>query len=373
MTSSNSSGESLDTAISRNPPLCGILEPVDEASETSMSTYGPENELGRMLSMSSVTTTTSSTAILHDDDAQSHGSEEFKKIGAGACGVAKAGYHFDLWNDYGQHQTIRQAFEKFAADDHHFKIPALHGYVPADEDEYLFKHPDLVQAASNECHMPADMDKFCAQRNKEAALADVANKDCLVRLYLGPMRGRSGGMFFSLRNFKQHLNLMVELIMDVETAAHKMGGAMAILHWAAGTNARDVEFVLGSSAKKLCKCVPVPEARRNTRHYVGPASCAHREFFTRTTEFWDFDFNQVKRISFDEDGVAEAVNAAKINDPYIPRLYGNSAVEKRTWNTFAKSYVEMSNRVRRESAFCDDEAVLQLPGKFLKGLQDVYR
>lgn len=78
----------------------------------------------------------------------------------------------------------------------------------------------------------------------------------MVRIYLGSMAGKTGagttgmGMFFSLRNLKLHLNQLIELGIGIEDLARRMGVALAVMHWGAKTDARDVEFVLGSSSKK---------------------------------------------------------------------------------------------------------------------------
>ncbi|OTA89710.1 hypothetical protein M434DRAFT_398426 [Hypoxylon sp. CO27-5] len=214
-----------------------------------------DKELKRMLSIRTIVSTSSSGAP-KQATAQAREGRPFKKIGAGACGAVFAqdgkslamklakSTDSDLWNDYLMH---RLSFEK-----------------------------------------------YCAPLIKPQAFADPANKDCLERVYLGSPEAKSRGMFFSLRNFKLHLKQMVELQLNVEAMTSQMAETLAVMHWAARTDARDVEFVLGSSTMKL------PLAAKSYSELVemepcsftGPESRTHEDFFHRKTELWLLDFNQ---------------------------------------------------------------------------------
>lgn len=76
------------------------------------------------------------------------------------------------------------------------------------------------------------------------------DKHCLVRTYLGrknrPKQLTDGE--FSLRNFQLYLNPMRGMSLDVMGLATSTGEAFAIMHWGAGVDGDDVEFVLGTSA-----------------------------------------------------------------------------------------------------------------------------
>lgn len=52
---------------------------------------------------------------------------------------------------------------------------------------------------------------------------------------------------FKLRNFPLHVNEMEDLQLDTCTFAHIMGQNLAILHWKAGVDGNDIEFIFGSS------------------------------------------------------------------------------------------------------------------------------
>ncbi|KAL7959372.1 zinc finger domain-containing protein [Trichoderma compactum] len=353
-----------------------------------------ELELHRMLSLRNQISTTSSDAQRHAA-AQSRSEPTCRKIGAGACGaifgqdgksivikLAKTNDELALWNDYHRHTSIAEQFHKWDFKD--VRIPECYYFVPKDDPHFFRQRPELAEAAREVCHLPTSallterilplpkdgrihlIDKYCAPRIKEAAFGDEANRDCLVRLYLGSMHGKSGGMFFSLRNFKMHLNQMVDLQLDVKAMAGRMGIAMAIMHWAAKTDARDIEFVLGSSSSKPSAQLSAQAiAKLPGPVYTGPLSYVDQDFFSRITNLWVLDFNQVQSIAMDEAGVAKAIEAAKINDPYLPKPLGASQIEKQAWNTFASNYISAADTILGDE---EDQKLMILPRLFIRGL-----
>ncbi|KND86651.1 hypothetical protein TOPH_08714 [Tolypocladium ophioglossoides CBS 100239] len=352
----------------------------------------PDHKLKELLSLESVVSATSPAA-------EARGDEPFKKIGAGACGavfaqdgqsfvakLSKSDDHEALWNDYVRHLTFEELFNAYEVD---VKIPACYFFVPNDDPEFFKQHPRLVEAARHVCSLPTSallteripplpqatrsllIDKYCRRRIKAKVMADHANRDCLVRVYLGSTQGKSGAMFFSLRNFKMHLNQMVDAQLDVEPMAHGMGTAMAVMHWAAKTDARDVEFVLGSSAAVYPRTTNAGELQKpEPLTYTGPPSRRIEDYFCRTTELWVLDFNQVRTMTLDEAGVAQAVDAVKVNDPYLPKPLQESAIEKQAWDTFAASYLAASETVLKAEGHND---ALALPHVFLDGLVEAQR
>jgi hypothetical protein len=350
-----------------------------------------------MLSLKCVTSTALSDAQPHNKDQTE---APFRKIGAGACGaifaqngkslvykLAKA-TDLALWNDYQMHSRLEHSFREHQI--HEIKIPQCYFFVPDTEDEWFSKHQGLTKAAADVCNLPTAVlvteripplhqstrklliEKYCSPRNKDSALADLANKNCLVRLYLGSSQGKSGQMFFSLRNFKLHLNQMVEIQLDVEKLARTMAIALATMHWAAQIDARDVEFVLGSSTELTPLRWDLSAIEKlETEIYTGPPSYVDHDFFTRVTEFWVLDFNQVRTITKDETGIAQAIQAAQINDPYIPKPLQESAVERKVWNAFVRAYLDQSRIILEGEGEAPE--VLALPGKFLLGLVEAQR
>ena len=382
--------------------LSNLLEdPVCAPGPTSSYPRDADHGLNKMLSLRrEVSTSIASSAAEHQGTTQMRDDESFRKIGAGACGavfaqdgrslaikLAKA-EDLDLWNDYVMHSSIAEYFSAYKIDE--IKIPACYYFVPKDESQYFAKRPSLVEAATPVCNLPTSalvterimplpqttrallIEKYCAPRNKEKALADPANEDCLVRPYLGSTQGKGGQMFFSLRNFKMHLNQMVEIDLDVKAMARRMAIAMAIMHWGAKTDARDIEFVLGSSTEQLPLATAADGIERmKPLTYTGPPSRSDEDFFRRSTELWVLDFNQVRAITLDEAGVAQAVEAARINDPYLPKPLQETPIEKEVWNAFVVSYLEASGTILEDEEYGQD--VLSWPAMFLCGLIEAQR
>lgn len=323
----------------------------------------------------------------------------FRKIGAGACGVifsrdgksqvaiklAKSPDPTELWNDYQKHITIFRAFRRHLVSE--VQVPEVYFFAPRTEQSFWTKNPDLLDAAKNEVNLPAAalvterilplplttrallVEKYCAPRLKDQAHVDVANRDCLVRVYLGSTKGKTGQMFFSLRNFKLHLNHMVDLELDTEALAGGMGRALAVLHWGAKTDARDVEFVLGSS--KRTRSAAEPDGDDGEPRYTGPESRVIDDFFCPVTGLFVLDFNQVRTMTMDDGGVAMAMEAWRLNDPYFPKPLRKTKAEESVWRAFLVSYLAASDEVMSVEG-CEGEA-RALPGKFIAGITEVER
>ncbi|OTA54281.1 hypothetical protein K449DRAFT_389287 [Hypoxylon sp. EC38] len=262
----------------------------------------------------------------------------------------------------------RLSFEKLRLYNTGVKVPECYYFIPKGDSEFFDKHRALCEAARDVCHLPTNVlaferiiplpqdtrrlliEKYCAPRIKPQAFSDPANKDCLVRVYLGSPEAGGRGMFFSLRNFKLHLKQMIELQLEVEAMASQMAETLAVMHWAARTDARDVEFVLGSSTMKL------PLAAKSYSEliemepcsFTGPKSRTHEDFFHRKTELWLLDFNQVRNITMDEEGVAQAVEATSINDPYFPKPFQGGMMARNLWDRFVKRYLSMASDILKD-------------------------
>ncbi|KAK4155805.1 zinc finger protein-domain-containing protein [Chaetomidium leptoderma] len=393
------SGRRLNACLDLEHDMAADLEQlglIDARSDTdssrSSSDLNPITlELNRLLSFQAET-----PIKAHERD-----DGPFIKIGEGECGAvfAREGdsfavklprtyEHAALWNDYVNHARIARLFDMWEFDE--VKIPACHYFVPADEPRFFKQHPRLGEAVYQECNLPASalvterilplpkrvrtllINKYCAKKMKDQARTDPANRDCLVRIYLGSTQGKTGQHLFSLRNFKMHLNQIMELQLDVRALARRVGMALALMHWAAKTDARGVEFVLGSSSKTISLAAD-PSELWSVRplKYTGPASGRHDDLFRRveTTQLWVLDFNQVRSISVDKEGVAQAVEAAMINDPYIPKPLQESDDEREVWKAFVLSYLEAAEVI----LVGEDEDILGLPRLFIQGLIDVQK
>ncbi|KIW16520.1 hypothetical protein PV08_06575 [Exophiala spinifera] len=346
--------------LTANLRLLSLLEN-PSSSPSAQSLPEPQQkqiELARMLSIKSVISTTSSFAE-EQSKANESSVRTFRKIGAGACGIVftvdgqslsyKIGKTLDdddaLFNDYTMHQTIKRAVRQFSTE---IEIPDVYGIIERDDTKWWNEHHDLYTTARDVVNLPAPVviterilplpaptrtqliNHFCRENLQQSAKADSANKDCLVRPYLGSMKGRKTA-FFSLRNFKLHLNQMIDIGLDYEMLAVSMGEVLAIMHWRAQTDARDIELVLGSSTTNT-----------NQEENDGPSS---ENFVRRETRLFILDFNQVRKISMDDTGVADAVDAFFLNDPYYPRPCESSRVQQELWNSFVRSYLNTADTI----------------------------
>jgi len=100
-----------------------------------------------------------------------------------------------------------------------------------------------------------------------------------------------------------------------------MGRALAICHWRLQNDANDVEFVLG--------CVKPGEVPR----------------------LWMFDFDKVRGIEWDEEGMVQAVESVVRNDPYFPRappelgeweVEGYTKADEMLWLSFRNPHLLMA-------------------------------
>lgn len=89
--------------------------------------------------------------------------------------------------------------------------------------ERVFPLPEKIRHAL--------VDVFCNPAIAAQAKSEPKNKDCLVRVLLGRRRFGSlrpgGSMFFSLRNYKLHLDQIEALGLDAEEYARSMADALA--------------------------------------------------------------------------------------------------------------------------------------------------
>ena len=316
----------------------------------------------------------------------------FIKVGAGSCGTvfsvgsgiphvykfANPGWldgEMGLLNDDYAHVLIIQSFETYKLTS--IKIPKHYQLLTKSHVQSL-DIPNgvflpLLHAAQAVCNLPTHalvtqriwpqpdgtrdllIEKYCADAAARAeARSNPDNTECLVRVYLGaassdPDLSRPTERF-SLRNFRLHLDQMLALGLDVLHMAREMAAALAIMHWAAKTDARDIEFVLGCS-----KVRPVHGKGR------------------RKTEFWVLDFNQVgfMELNDTEHGVQKAVHAATQCEPYFPRPLQKTTAEREVWNAFARRYLATSDKILAGEGYGELDPVFGLPRVFLNGLIEV--
>ncbi|OTB03099.1 hypothetical protein M426DRAFT_47555, partial [Hypoxylon sp. CI-4A] len=316
-----------------------------------------------------------------------------KKIGDGTCSVVLAQGdatvvklakydHLDLSTDYRMHLYIFEKFREYGVS-LLVKLPKPNCYISKSNTSAAYRDRDIENAAREVWHAPTDIlflervrplplftrvfliERYFDPAIKEKALKDPENEDCLVRPYLGSMNGRVG-RYSSLRNFGLHLNQMIEAELDFQPIAALMGKALATLHWGAKTDARGVEFVLGSSN------TTVPETHISNagvsatkfRFDNGSDSNAAEYMDHRSIDLWLFDFNRVGYITLDKEGVAQAVEAATMNDPYLPLPFAEPGPAQEAWYIFSLFYLNKAGHILRD----EYKDVKQLPLLFLGGI-----
>ena len=126
------------------------------------------------------------------------------------------------------------------------------------------------------------------------------------RVYFGRRRAPTTSRFFNPLNFALTPPCLAALGLSCEVLAASMGTALARIHFVAGFDGRDVEFILGGA----------------THHAnVEPA-------------FFVIDFNQMRRVPTGggDAVVQQLAEAVWTNDPYVPRP------DSPSWPAFRVSY-----------------------------------
>jgi hypothetical protein len=353
-----------------------------------------EDLLRRFLSIGSVVSMSSSSAERQQSAA--YAVSKFRHIGAGQCGtifevpgatcVYKVAKRLDdhLWNDYCMHALIFEAC-KTAPHQLGFRVPTPHFFISdRDEDwwtENLHRFPEEYRRRDarilcTERVLPlvqpirdALIDLYCPKEIRLQAKTKPGEQDCLIRVYLGKKREdfpRVKKPTWSLRNYKLHLDQMFKLGLEVQHFAESMADALAIMHWSAGVDAGDVEFIPGSLPGNMIVDNVIFRALSAAEIDALPPNTSTRvrqgrNFKSRYTQLWLIDFNRCKSITRDMDGIAQAVAAFYINDPYYPRPCGATKAEQLLWDCFRTRYLTTS------ASYVDDEAK-DLPTKFVDAL-----
>ncbi|KAB5578802.1 hypothetical protein GE09DRAFT_1281098 [Coniochaeta sp. 2T2.1] len=160
----------------------------------------------------------------------------------------------NLQHEYSLHVSVRHAFDRYERIvKSGVRVPRVRGHVSAGDVVYwkhnLARFP-AAKALSGHFYPRDDVDVPLDPESVVKILDDSPSKHCLARTYLGRENGHFTREDFSLRNFPLYLKPIEELGLDVKALASAMGKAFAIMHWGAGVDGDDVEFVLGSSVAR---------------------------------------------------------------------------------------------------------------------------
>lgn len=304
---------------------------------------------------------------------------KFRRIGAGFCGTVWTpssdespyfGFAFkredggperSLHNDSIMHLNVFKACESMPV---HIHIPEFVRFItPGDENGWWRDNLKSFPSGYAPCNtimserIPSMVqsvrelliDRYCPAELATEIKCSEANQDCLVRPYLGRRRFNTARpsrfKAFSLRNYPLHLDQFEELGLkaNIPVYVEIMAEALAVMHWRAGIDANDVEFVLAP-----------PRSRGSKASLTSNCLGDHA--------MWILDFDCCRKISFDTDGVDQAVTAFFRNDPFYPR----PAICQGLWNIFKRQYIQTSSEILKDIS---DASVQRLPELFVQRIE----
>jgi hypothetical protein len=147
--------------------------------------------------------------------------------------------------------------------------------------------------------------KYCRESLQAPTRASKNNEDCLIRIYTGKWRTSPGrpSMFFNLRNYGLCVDQMEEQGLPIWPIVESLAAALVHCYWKARVDANDVEFVLAPPTEPCNGSEPLFELEG------------------QRLVIWMLDYDCVREISQDDNGVEQAVKAFSRNDPYFPRPF----------------------------------------------------
>ncbi|KJY00575.1 hypothetical protein TI39_contig323g00044 [Zymoseptoria brevis] len=363
----------MTSLMARSLRAAGDLTGLEFLDDTALKKYGPEQMLSRMLSTKSYISTNSSQAA-REQDAQDVGVSTARHVGEGQCGIVyalqgtdfvlkipKQGKADELFEDVKMHKTIEEAFESLRfrvrpdiniprfgewihPSNQQFWKGHLSSFPPGTKETYgllsarIFPLPEPVRTAIFKAFAPATMTKSSTQM--AALLTESKNKDCLVRMYLGRRAERKPSDSFKLRNFELLVNEAEWLRLDTSAFADTLGRTLAALHWQAGVDANDVEFVLGSSPMIMpaATASDYSERTKDDARFVSQGL----DFTKRSVRLWLLDFNRCQKFPRSDAGLKLIIDGFLWNDPYYPRPGSKNEKDQALWRTFKSAYLEES-------------------------------
>lgn len=232
------------------------------------------------------------------------------------------------------------------------KIPECHRCIASDGqtwwDEKLVGFPNGYQPRNalitqRKPPFPQEVrakliDIYCPNSVKDMIHASEADRDCLIRPYLGRRRRlvkNSRVQAFSLRNFPLRIDQIESLKLDGARYARIMADTLAQLFWVAHIDANDIEFVLA------------PPSNSNEAKIIDSEVLGEHVV-------WILDFDCCRNMSLDRAGVVQAVNAFFKNDPFYPRPNCGAL-----WTEFKDQFLTTSEQIF--SMMDEDDPESQLP------------
>ena len=362
---------------------------VELFEKLNLGQENPRQALNRMLSINSSQSQISTFFTLATEEraAQQSGNATQTRIGTGFCAEvfsapgqamvykrAFPGWETDLRFDFAMHQACLAAFERHGGEGLRIYVSRLYDLVDANNDEWwqtvgrtLPKTSERRPVVVSERIHPLPevvrillISTFCDPAKRDAVINNAENRDALVRVYLGRRGISEYPSTFSLRNFELTLDMMDQMELPKLYYAKLLGQALAVIHWDAKMDGRDIEFVLGSAPAGVRKFWTM-------KFTAGEVFDTIRElnFTKRFIKLWVLDFNQCRYMSFDENGCRQAAQAFWANDPYYPRPTNKD--EQELWKRFEYHYLKQAGRILTIS----EEGVKRLPAFFIECVKSI--
>ncbi|KAF1348042.1 zinc finger protein-domain-containing protein [Delphinella strobiligena] len=155
--------------------------------------------------------------------------------------------------------------------------------------------------------------------------------------------------------------------------AETMAQSLAVMHWEAGLDAGDVEFVLGAPRSALqdqvelvpsstiailpynsCTRWREPPGKTTTmtapdtwcrKPHLHAYEASKAKTMATALDLWLLDFDCCSLITMDAHGIEKAASTFYRNDPYYPRPCSPESPDLGIWEVFRKSYLESSKRI----------------------------
>jgi hypothetical protein len=319
-------------------------------------------------------------------------------IGRGTCGTVytsanpstvayKVGRDRDaLWNDIQLtarvHDSIRDANVLLLP-----RVPAIKGWRDKIEHASSFEggiHAgshlfglSFIPTLSREARQ-ALLSQYELTTLQAEAFANPENDFCLIRPYLG-LASRIDEPLCradNLWNFPLTLGDFrgLDMMFDVHLMARGMAGGLATIHWHAGIDGMDIEFVLGGTDGWNDEQVePASTNDHEPFHTPSLGDLALDIQPTQARRLWQkqlyvLDFDKASRLSFDrpDSAIQRLVTAVTCNDPYFPDPAAENEGDRELWETFRSVYLEAANLVSTGLVQKHGEQARSWPRSFLQ-------
>lgn len=260
----------------------------------------------------------------------------------------------NLKHEHKVHQAVYNSFDVFGpVVGSDICVPRPESFVSKPEnqkfwDDYLSSFPDGYRQPGDVVWMerihpvPEEVRKALVTRfypfsdgdaseTIDGVLETPSNKHALLRTYFGKRTPSLTTANFSLRNFPLCLEPMESLGMEMEKLVESLGQAYAIMHWGAGVDGDDVEFVLGTW--------PVTTAME---YKATNLQCRAMRYF-----LLDFGQCQLVDLSQDDYVVYQAFKGAMVtgdNQLFIPHYTRSPAL----FESFKQAYMEAGHKILME-------------------------